>query len=260
MYKELYSLVTQKDELDESFVYDAFDILMEDNDDLYDYIRDFRIDDSITDLANYNLDRRLISISPQNISSQTQGICENYNKRMLAISSIVHEMEHAKGFKKVLEGRDDIESLILRYSMIDYLIKYKLDPSISIKDEEPLYIAFWRKQYYDYNPGERLAAIRGYKFVVNMLQHHRNDPNQIPARALLLSSYARGYENNRYYIDPPTYTYLLKMRMFREYYSLVNRVRKNNYSLDTRVTYGLPLTYEEFDKELLRKVRLRRRL
>ena len=75
---------------------------------------------------------------------------------------------------------------------------------------------------------------------------------------MLYYSYIRGYEDNRYYLDPPTYTYLLMNRMFNNYKYLKKRVDSNDYSLDTRILCGLPITYQEYDRVLLRKLGLQR--
>ena len=49
------------------------------------------------------------------------------------------------------------------------------------------------------------------------------------------------------------------MGMFREGYILKKTVDNTNYSLDTRVLLGLPITYDEKDNVLLRKVKLQRK-
>ena len=44
--------------------------------------------------------------------------------------------------------------------------------------------------------------------------------------------------------------------MFHNHYWLKNRVEKENYSFDTRITYGLPITYKEFDKGISHKTKV----
>ena len=74
---------------------------------------------------------------------------------------------------------------------------------------------------------------------------------------MLYYSYIRGYKDNGYYLNAPTYEYLLELGLYREYKILKERVEKNNYSLETRLLNGLPIKYKEYDKGVLRMTRLR---
>ena len=69
----------------------------------------------------------------------------------------------------------------------------------------------------------------------------------------------RGYQENDYYREIPTYQFLLNTRMFYELYWLEKQVKEKDYCLNTRLTYGLPITEEEYDKLIPQKVKLRKR-
>ena len=42
----------------------------------------------------------------------------------------------------------------------------------------------------------------------------------------------------------------------REFKLLKKKVESNNYSLETRLKNGLPITYEEYNYEILKRLRL----
>ena len=68
-----------------------------------------------------------------------------------------------------------------------------------------------------------------------------------------------GYRSN-YEIDleAPTYTYLFNMRLLDELEIIKFIVESSNLSLEKRALLGLPITYEERDRELLYKAGLKR--
>ena len=111
------------------------------------------------------------------------------------------------------------------------------------------------------DPEERLSEIKAWKYLVNLLKNQRTTPDLLTARSNLYYAYVRGYKDNGYYIDAPTYQYLLKMGMYHQYYLFKRRVEEEkDYSFETRLTYGLPLNSStEYDKKILEKVRLRKR-
>ncbi len=53
---------------------------------------------------------------------------------------------------------------------------------------------------------------------------------------------------------------MLNMGMYHQYYLFKKRVEeRRDYSFNTRLMYGLPLRREEFDQQILKKVRLQKR-
>ena len=180
---------------------------------------------------------------------------EYYNEKLFALHHLRHEFEHAKALRRLFQFRKDIESTVLDYSLRGQCLCLGILPPI-IPEEEP-YSSDADDQNYLYNPGERIADIKSWKYVVNLIKNQRGTKDLLYARSMLYYSYIRGYEDNKYYLDPPTYTYLLNQRMFNNYKYLKRRIGEKEYSLDTRVLCGLPLTYQEYEKTLLRKLGLR---
>ena len=82
----------------------------------------------------------------------------------------------------------------------------------------------------------------------------------LTARANLYFAYTQGYNSNGWYLNPPTYEYLLNMRMMDEYRYLKKRVEEKQYVFGTRLQYGLPLIDgKEYDQKILQKVKLQKR-
>ena len=76
---------------------------------------------------------------------------------------------------------------------------------------------------------------------------------------MLYYSYIGGYKNNNYYLEPPTYEFLLKTGLFHDLAFVKKEFEKKEYSLDKRLMCGLPISYEEYDYDILKKVKLKKK-
>ena len=114
-------------------------------------------------------------------------------------------------------------------------------------------------QNYETNPGERLAEIRAWKFLVQLLKNQRISTDLLISRTCLYYSYIRGYHDNRYYLECPTYQFLMNTKMFYEYYWLNQKIKNKDYCFETRLMYGLPITEKEYQEKILQKVKLQRK-
>ena len=79
------------------------------------------------------------------------------------------------------------------------------------------------------------------------------------AKTNLFYSYIRGYKDNGIYINCPTYEFLIELRLMREFKLLKKKVESNNYNLETRLKNGLPITQEEYNNEILKRLQLTKR-
>ena len=68
----------------------------------------------------------------------------------------------------------------------------------------------------------------------------------------------RGYEDNGYYLEPPTYTYLRRNNMGYEEGMLSELVKNTGFSLDSRLLYGLPISYDEVPIIISDKAKVRK--
>ena len=273
MNKELYKLFMdyQRRELDKQFIDEAYAMMIEDDPSLKPFIKKMDVsDDDNKDLGTYSGDDKEIIVYKRMIMEKPNQVIEN--KKLQALRVLRHEIEHARSFQKLSKRRNDIETEIIDYSLKDYPYMDWLE-SLPQKDrEEVLYRWFTKKRNYLIDPEERLVDIRALKYLVNMLKSQKQTPDLLMARKALYFAYTRGYRKNGYYIDPPTYQFLLKMGLFREYYLLKKKVEnipddyvqetdkkqdeKEKYAFETRLLYGLPLREQEFEQGILGKVRL----
>ncbi len=258
MNSELYKLLMTYEGLDDEFIYRAYEIIMGDEEGLDPYISDFEVvNENDGSVASYNNYSKKITINTEGVLNSRDDI---KNKKILALKALRHEIEKAKNIRKVHEGIDDIETVLVRYGNIDYARANGLYPITSFDQLDPTLSAFRRYENYHLNPAERIADIRSWRYMVNLLKNQRRTEDLLTARRNLYYAYVQGYKNNGWYLNPPTYEYLLGMRMLDEYYSLKKRVEERQYVFDTRLLLGLPLRDgSEHDKKILEKVKLQKR-
>ena len=252
MFKELNRLLndTKDFELNERFLNSIIDIMMSNESELSDFISRIDFKNDLDGLGVYDCDLKIIGINYEGLLKLP---IENEIKKVVAIQVLRHEMEHARNLKRLYDGRCDIESMVIKYSLVGYIKKVGLNVGLFIDENDAGFLSMRNSHNYDINPGERIADIKSYKFVVNMLKNKRNSKELMLMRSMLYNFYIRGYKDNRYYLDAPTYTYLLNMGMFQDYNILKQTVDLTDYSLDTRALCGLPITYQEKDELLLKR-------
>ena len=260
MNKELYRLLLDYKNcgVDDEFIETSFDIRLDAEDTLRDKFVDHMVfNNKIGSIATYCYEEKEITVNSAKVKNyDVINSNANYNDKLFALHILRHEFEHARALKRLYEFRSDIESTVLDYSLREHCIYHGvMNPIIP---EAEYYVSEDEKRSYLCEPDERIADIKSWKFVVNLIKNQRRSDDVLYARSMLYCSYIRGYKDNRYYLDPPTYTYLLLNRMFNNYKYLKKRVDSHNYSLDTRMLCGLPITYREYDRVMLRKLGLQR--
>lgn len=242
MVSDLYKLyMSYKDmDIDDEFIIKAFDYIMNNEKDLWSYIHDFSINNENSSFGLYSNENKTIIINEKRINEN-----EVIAKNTLGLSVIKHEIEHAKNLKKLEEFRNDIETKMLLYSLRSYAIASGLDTTKMDKIDLVM-LALNSKVNYETNPGDRIAYIKSWKYVVNLLKNQNNTKELLDARTMLYASYVRGYNDNRYYLDCPTYSFLFGTNQLQDLKLLRKRIAEGDYSFDTRLLYGLPITYKEY--------------
>ncbi len=240
-------------DLTKEYLINSFELMIKEERELLLYIHDFQIIEEENDIwGTYSNDTKEISINKNNIEKLT-------NSELYGLETIRHEMEHARNLKILEERRQDIETLVISYALKDYALKNGIDLHTNIDHLNLILLRYDILNNYETNPGERLAEIRAWKYLINLLKTQRTSLDLLTARKGLYYSYIQGYENNRYYLEAPTYQFLLNTKMFHEYYWLEKRVKKNDYSFETRLMCGLPLTEKEYNQKILQKVKLQKK-
>ena len=226
------------------------------------FINDFRIEpDGENNVASYSINERIVRVDRDLLRDYLDNEVKK-NDRLFTLRVVRHEVEHARNLQRLHEGRDDIESSIIKIALKDYAVEHGLDyfDSFDKTDFFALDAKWRRKENRRINPEERLTDIRAWRYLVNLLKNQRTTEDLLLARSNLYYAYTKGYTENPYYIEAPTYRFLLNMGMYHEYYLFKKRVEeKHDYTFETRLMYGLPLKTDEFDAQILKKVRLQKR-
>lgn len=259
MNKKIYSLLKEysSKELDDNFINAVFYYMLEENYGLNEYIKSFEIDNySDISYGAYSNEDKIMKINKDKIIEEDHMV---KNKKILTLGILRHEIEHAIQLKRLFEFKKDIESRVVEYSLRPYELEHGLVPPYVDNERDYKYLSFKKIENYSFDPGERLAEIKAWKYVVNLIKNQNCTEELLNARSMLYCAYIRGYINNGYYLDPPTYEYLINTGLFHDYYLLKKTVNEKDYSFDTRLTCGLPLTNEEYDRGILQKVKLRKK-
>jgi len=245
--------------IDDDFINMAFELMIRKEPELIPFVNDFRLEpDGEGNVASYSLRDRIIRVD-RDLLRYNLDKEPIKNDPIFTLRVVRHELEHAKDLKKLHEGRDDIESAIIKIAFRNYAIQHGFE-SLDYFDRDAFLMGDFieRKKANDrINPEERLADIRTWKYLVNLLKNQRNTKDLLIARSRLYYAFIRGYQENPYFMEAPAYRFMLKMGMYHQYYLFKKRVEeKKDYSFNTRLMYGLPLKQEEFDKQILKKVKL----
>ena len=255
MSSELYSLYqSQKGKkLTDPFIEDSFQIMLEQEPSLQPYIRNLEI------ISNDSEVYGAYSLRTQDVSINKQIIPNTDNAHLIALQILRVELEHARNYKTFCEGKKDIETTVIDTTLRDYAQIEGLKRYKELSPFDLISYTLHKKENYESNPEQRLASIRSWKYFVNFFKNQRTSSNPddlYTARMMLFEAYRRGYKVNRYGLDAPTYEFLINTRLFDDFYWLKNRVEKEDYSYDTRLTYGLPISQYEYYKGIKEKVKL----
>ena len=221
--------------------------------------KDSRLRDPNSLLAVYYPNRMLKSYNTyQEMFSSTE---ELFYKNLLVTQVVLHELEHANQ-RKIMDKEESLEGDILRASLSkqdkDITIKLMqagltgkqidliLETQKTMKSEGGLIL-----------PDERLAEIKSHQEIKDTLSEISDEvPNLIEfENASILESKLRGYTFDKGRIISPTIDYLIStgksfaLQKF-EWFNKDSRTCLKNvqslFSLDERLTYGLPIDNSEF--------------
>ena len=249
---ELYDYYKDKS-VKKEFLEKAFNIVMEEEKELNDYISGINVLDGENDnFGGYDYVNGEITLY--------QDVFGRYKEPTLeALATLRHELEHARNFMKTRSGKKDIETTILRCSLRDTEILNNPEIREEMNDLDIIMLLCRMNANKEINPDERIAEIKAWKYIVNLIKNKNKTDDLLYARTMLYYAYARGYKDNKYYLESPTLEFLIRTGLTHEYCVIKRRMEREDYTFDTRLTTGLPLTQEEYDKGILQKVRLQRR-
>ncbi len=159
---------------------------------------------------------------------------------------ILHELEHIVQYKTVLTSNDSIEKTLL-----------SSDLSKAKTEEEKKLLRKLEKKYYKFEPAERLAQINSYKTLLNTLNLRKNEIERLYEleKNLLISETLNAHPEAKKLGGCPSFVYLNGVGRKdiweslpfydEEKEKLLENVTKE-YSLEKRLTLGLPITSKEY--------------
>ncbi len=231
----------------------AFNIVMEEEKELVPYISGLKVlEGENENLGGYSYKDGEITIHKDLFRKYQQPSLE-------ALATLRHEVEHARNLMKVQSGKKDIETTVLKCALRDYELLNNINEREEMDNYDLIMLLYRIKANKKINPDERIAEIQAWKYVVNLIKNKRRTDDLLYARSMLYYAYTDGYNNNGYYLESPTLEFLIRTDLVDEYCYIKRRMERENYTFDTRLTTGLPVTQEEYDKGILQKVRLQKR-
>lgn len=246
-------------EVDDNFIEQATQYILDKEKGLVPYVKNVNIEkdgDVTRPLGEYDNEKKEIMVNLGNIKDLHNNTL--FNHQALATLQILrHEIEHANNLKKLYEYRDTIERLLIEFSLIDFCAEHNLlmHGYYNFDNKNDLLYVGNKMVNYELDPGERIADIRAWKYMVNLLKNQRTSDELLLCREFLYNAYCRGYNNNGYYIESPTYNYLIYLNQIPDYFYLKSRVENKDYIVDSRLFGGLPLRNSEFDSEIVKRAK-----
>ncbi len=191
-------------------------------------------------------------------------------QNVMMLRFILHELEHAFEYKQVDTLEDGgIELELLKAS--SHITRRLFDLRNAERDDLDLTallnLAFVQidqyNKFYRFQPMERIAETRAYEAIIEMLKRMKVDLFNLDEfmKASLLEFQLKAYTYKKGFVQNPTELYLYGTgqsdiwRNFNFYdpniARLVDKVREE-YCLKDRLTYGLPITGDEYKESRLR--------
>lgn len=189
---------------------------------------------------------------------------EQYFFQNIIISqSVLHEFEHVNQEKMIAEDNEEesLETTILKLTVKKFDpedIQKLIEDGWTFQEIEIAMCLEYRKKIekYKINPSERLAEIKSYQQILDMLEIIKVfTPNLIDyEETSQMENFLRGYKEYWGMIIAPTYEYILdpgalqKLSKFHAYLNYDDSLKgiKKYHSLETRLTYGLPIDWQEY--------------
>lgn len=245
--------------------------------DLRNYVKNLRITDRLQMLdsdivcASYSPSTKEVSIDYKAL----QIILENRSvyeclfssfeqimfKNFLITQILLHELEHANQHKILnMNPHDSIEKKLLSASLFYQIPKNEktiemIASGELTKDNIVTYMSDMYAKYYVFDPSERLAQIKSFEIIVSAVEQIKQYvPNLHEFEsASVMQEMLKGYQES---FDCgqrcPTeaflhYTGQEKILSELDFYS-DNRKNDDDYSLQKRLTYGLPISFGEYER------------
>ena len=183
-------------------------------------------------------------------------------KNLLITQVLLHELEHANQYKQVDNKLDDsVEKRLCKACLLlGYILKNPelsskiIDDTLTTEDFKFLidnhHIMY--KRYYQFDPTERMAQVKSYRTIVSAIEPFKIHTQNLYEfeNASLVEQMIRGYEDSWNEGVCPTQVYLSAIGRKNTWEGLASKENfeiNDQKTLSKRMTYGLPISYGEFD-------------
>ncbi len=277
--KLIYNYSAHGQLIDVKFIDKLVEIIIVKNN-LQNYVRDVRFTDKLEKRENavvcaaYSHFKRKILVDYVSIQLILENRChydqlfnslEQIMFRNLTITQfILHELEHALQYQQFDNKNDDsLEAKLVKASFkYERILK---DPRIlndMVKNEKEVkgvfnYLKTLYRQFYDLNPTERLAQVKSFRLILDVLQAIKKYiPNLYEfTEASLIEEMLKGYPESWEFGSCPTQVYLFGYHQNQVWYDLdfydsdPDKLMENvsKYNLPERLSLGLPISIREYN-------------
>lgn len=248
---------------------------------LDDYIKKIAIKDSFIWVSDYNWRSKSITVYKENLKNYLKSlngwIQSSFQKARFPytelLTILLHECAHANHHKKIEDkNNNSLEKDILRIcyerSYYNRLLQDMIEKNYPQQTIMKIKNKLLRKQeiYNKFNvlaPEERLATLESYNRILDILELKRLENNEMIRHTELrvLQEVKKGYTKRNGSITSPTITYLKlideealsKLDWYHEDSMICLKKLKKEYPLELRITYGLSIDEEEYQKTFYKR-------
>lgn len=239
-------------------------------------VKDFNINNDNNNFAEatYNIDKKIITINYFLLEDYIKdGKVNNYSNNnlyyfvnMKFLLAIMHELEHAKQLELLSTSKNDLTNLLIKYGYSFTILEFRnsIYTKLCNYQVNNLY-----EKTYNYNPIERMANINSLFQLLSIFNKEYNLSDRVfnyfmnEMYKIIPNGYSKNIFNN---IISPTEVFFKMINNQNiwkklDFYNF-NRHKMlelvtNKYTLEERLTLGLPLSYDEIKNYSYKKIKRR---
>ena len=239
-------------------------------------VKDFNINNDNNNFAEatYNIDKKIITINYFLLEDYIKdGKVNNYSNNnlyyfvnMKFLLAIMHELEHAKQLELLSTSKNDLTNLLIKYGYSFTILEFRnsIYTKLCNYQVNNLY-----EKTYNYNPIERMANINSLFQLLSIFNKEYNLSDRVfnyfmnEMYKIIPNGYSKNIFNN---IISPTEVFFKMINNQNiwkdlDFYNF-NRHKMlelvtNKYTIEERLTLGLPLSYDEIKNYSYKKIKRR---
>ena len=239
-------------------------------------VKDFNINNDNNNFAEatYNIDKKIITINYFLLEDYIKdGKVNNYSNNnlyyfvnMKFLLAIMHELEHAKQLELLSTSKNDLTNLLIKYGYSFTILEFRnsIYTKLCNYQVNNLY-----EKTYNYNPIERMANINSLFQLLSIFNKEYNLSDRVfnyfmnEMYKIIPNGYSKNIFNN---IISPTEVFFKMINNQNiwkdlDFYNFnIHKMLElvtNKYTIEERLTLGLPLSYDEIKNYSYKKIKRR---